>query len=451
MQSSPLLPVNPRICLNLPPGNTPPPVEEVPVIIPAGNENYLNLKSDYIFDQNKLPTFELTLPPEHLAEIDADPAAEKYVEGSMIFEGETLSPVGIRYKGSVGAFVNCLSGTNLLNPSGHKICTKLSMKVKVNWTDTDDKFYGLKKLQFHSQNLDNSQLKERLGYWLFQQMGVAAPRSIHARLIINGEYQGLFALTEQIDGRFTRFNYGDGTGNLYKEIWPINSNGVPHNPQSYLNALETNEEDNPSPDMIRTFGQEIANADVDSVGNVIIKWMDLDEIMAYIAVDRTIRVDDGAFHWYCNGFSCSNHNYFWYEDPTQIKMHLIPWDMDNAFENIISDVNPVTPIADEWGEISNNCEPFVYGSFQFSQRSAACDKLTAGWVSFEAEYEQKILELKEGPLSVAAIDAQLTSWIEQIRSATVEASEKHGDAISVSAWEAEIQNLISNINYARNN
>ena len=45
----------------------------------------------------------------------------------------------------------------------------------------------------------------------FSEKGVPAPRSVHARLFINGEYNGIFALTEQIDGRFTRENFEDGT------------------------------------------------------------------------------------------------------------------------------------------------------------------------------------------------------------------------------------------------
>ena len=100
-----------------------------PIEIPAAYETGA---SELIFDQGQLHTFELDLAPELLAELDADPAAEQYVAGTLTFAGETL-PVGIRYKGSVGAFVNCLSGDNIFEPSGRKTCTKLSMKVKANW------------------------------------------------------------------------------------------------------------------------------------------------------------------------------------------------------------------------------------------------------------------------------------------------------------------------------
>ena len=130
--------------------------------------NYKTGDSSYIFDQNTLHTFELTLSEEDLALIDKQPGKEEYVEGSMTFEGEEIGPVGIRYKGSVGAWVGCVAG-DFFEAEGEKTCTKLSMKVKINWEDTDDTFYGLKKLQFHSQNLDPTKMHERLGYWLFEK------------------------------------------------------------------------------------------------------------------------------------------------------------------------------------------------------------------------------------------------------------------------------------------
>ena len=418
---------------------------------PTGDEPYLNLNSDYIFDQEKLLTFELKISSSNLAKIDADPAAEEYVEGVLIFEGDTLNPVGIRYKGSVGGFVGCVSGSDWSNPSGYKTCTKLSMKVKINWNASEDQFYGLKKLQFHSQNLDPSQMRERLGYWLFREMGVPAPRSVHARLVINGQYSGLYALTEQIDGRFSKYNFDDGDGNLYKEVWPVGMNGQAHNEQTYLNNLKTNEDTNPSAAIIRNFGLAISNADPSTIQNVISASMDINEILSYCVVDRTIRHDDGPFHWYCDGNGCSNHNYYWYEEPGNEQLHLIPWDLDNAFENITYNANPVTPIADGWGETSANCEPFSYGLFGIRQWSAACDKLTGGWASYTDEYEQIKTQLIEGPFSESQANTMLDIWSAQIREAIIEADQTHDDASSVAEWEQAISILKNQLEFARIN
>lgn len=422
----------------------------LPTIIPTGAEQYLNEDSDYIFNQDKLPEFELVLSPENLAKIDADPAAEEYVEGMLIFENDTISPVGIRYKGSIGAFVNCLSGNDWNNPSGRKVCTKLSMKIKINWEGREEKFYGLKKLQFHAQNLDDSQLRDRVGYWLFRQMGVAAPRAVHARLTINGQYSGLYALVEQIDGRFTRYHFDDGEGNLYKEVWPLTYTGAPNTESAYLAALKTNEDENPSVAVIKQFGEQLSITDEAELPAIVEERMELEKTMSYVVVDRAIRHDDGPFHWYCSGGGCNNHNYYWYEEPASGKLHLIPWDLDNAFENIINNNNAITAILDDWGEISNNCEPFNSAWFGLKQRSAACDKLTAAWVSFDTEYESLREQFFQGPCSEATVNQKIDEWSAQIRTATEEARDMHDDAISIATWEQAITRLKQQIDYARN-
>ena len=424
---------------------------KAPIIKPDGSEQYLNSNSDFIFDQNELRTFELKLSEKDLEKIDSDPTAEKYVEGMMVFEGDTISPIGIRYKGSVGAWVGCVDGENWFEPSGKKICTKLSTKVKINWKGRDERFYGLKKLQFHAQNLDPSLMHERLGYWLFRSMGVEAPRSVHARLVINGEFIGLYALTEQIDGAFTDYHFDDKDGNLYKEVWPLNMNGEPMDSQSLISALKTNEDDNPSTDIISGFADKLYNGKESDIANIISEYMDINKVLSLVVVDRAIRHDDGFLHWYCEEEGCWSHNFYWYEEPNNKKVNLIPWDLDNAFENIINDVNPVTPIADRWGQISNNCNPFPYGDFGLYQWSASCDKLTGGWAMHKELYEELKNNFIQGPFAANNVNALLTDWSDQIRPVVKEAQDKNTwDQLTVEQWESKLYELRDQLEFARN-
>jgi spore coat protein CotH len=418
-------------------------------IDPTGNEKYLNESSDYIFDQNALHTFELSIPLEDLNKIDSDPTAEKYVEGTLKFNGEVISPVGIRYKGSVGAFVGGVSGRDWSNPSGHKKATKLSMKVKIDWKDSSRSFYGLKKLQFHAQNLDPSQMHERLGYWLFREMGVAAPRSVHARLIINGEYSGVYALTEQIDEQFIAYNYGDASGNLYKEVWPLDYHGQALDENIFLEHLKTNEKANVDANIIKSFADDIVEATDDELRGIIKKRMDLNKIMSFAVVDRMIRNDDGAFHWYCGSSGCDNHNYYWYEEPSTRKLHLIPWDLDDAFENIGYGKSPVTVIYNKWGETSNDCKPFPTGVRGYYQKSAACDKLTMGWVSFIQEYDSLKIVFKNGPFAEEIVFEKVDEWSEQIREASREARSTHRDALKEKDWDEALYNLKGELRHSR--
>lgn len=415
----------------------------IKTINPDGSEKYLILDSDYIFNENELHTFELKIPEGSLKKLDTDPSAEEYIEGMLIFEGDTLSPVGIRYKGNVGAWVGCLSGKDPFKPSGKKICTKLSMKVKINWNEKNKKFYGLKKLQFHSQNNDPTQLHERLGYWFYREMGVPAPRSVHAQLIINDEYSGLYALTEQIDDRFTDYHFSDGSGNLYKEIWPLNHNGNVIKEKKIRDGLKTNENDNTSIELFKGFGEMMANADSISSREIMKNYMDINSIISYVVVDRAIRNDDGVFHWYNFFLDVSfNHNYYWYEHPKENKLYLIPWDLDNAFDNITFE-NPITFIADDWGEISNDCKPFKYGDWGVKQRSAGCDKIIVAWISFKKEYQQLQSKFQDNLINKSLI--MVDTWSDQIKNATINAEELHTDALSYKKWVRSIEVLKAQI------
>ena len=403
---------------------------DLPNIKPRGNENYLRQNSDYIYNQEKVKTFELIISPDDLTKIDGNPVLEEYVEAALIFEGDTISPVGVRYKGSIGAFGGCLSDPDWGHPAGRKVCEKLSMQIKINWKDRKERFFDLNKLQFHSQNYDKSQLRERLAYWLFAEMGVPSPRSVHARLIINKKYSGFYGLTEEIDNRFAEYFYKEGKGNIYKEVWPVKPDGELQTDNAFIAALKTNEEEK-NINLIKEFGQAIASSNPSNSKEVVRKYMKINEIMSYIVVDRAIRHDDGPFHWYCADQtvgSCVNHNYYWFEDKKNKKMHLIPWDMDGAFEQVILTSNPYTGMGDKLGDISNSCLPFTFGADR-KQRSAACEKLTASWLSFGQEYTTIKNDFQSNFVANNKILSQLDIWAKQIEPFIIEADKIHNKGI----------------------
>lgn len=424
----------------------------VPIIVPTGNEKYLTEDSEVLFHQDSFYRFDITMPERALAFIDNDPKAEQYVEASLTLRGETISPIGIRYKGSAGAFGIGLEDGSILQPAS-KVGTKLSMKIKIDWDHHHhNEFYGQEKIQLHAMNTDKSQMHDRLGYWLFGQMDVPAPRATHAKVYINGDYYGVYALVEQIDEEFVERHYTNDDGNLYKEIWPLTSDNKKRPISAYYKALRTNEHSGVTAELIDQFAKELeASSGLSSLRNTIEDYMVLDEIIRYIVVDRTIRNDDGAFHWYCNssGSICNPHNFYWYENPSTQKMHLIPWDLDNAFENIIQ-ANSTTAIVNPWNEVPNSCTPFVYID-GYKQRPAYCDKLTQGWASYTPELAQAKARFITGPFSQQSVHEQLDKWTAQIRAATEEAALLHDDAPTLSEWQSGLQLLKDRTDYARTN
>ena len=88
-------------------------------------------------------------------------------------------------------------------------------------------------------NLDPSQLREQVGYHLLREM-VSLPSIDPRPVVVNGEFVGLFALTENVVGHH-RASFNDGTGNLYKEVWPFTASGTLTGEAVYLDSLRTNE------------------------------------------------------------------------------------------------------------------------------------------------------------------------------------------------------------------
>jgi len=419
----------------------------------------------FVWDDSQLQTYELQIAQQDLDFLDSAPADEIYVPGTLIY-GQESYPVGVRYKGSVGGYVGCVSGGGGLNPastSGRKTCPKLSMKVSFNWTNNGTlpdggRFHGLKKLQFHSMNSDASMMRDRLGYALFREMGIASPRAVHARLIINGQYEGLFINVEQIDSRFTRAHFTDGgDGNLYKEVWPKWTN-----PGDYMLGLRTNETDpGLSFDKVVRFAQGIgATTGQQQALDVARQWMDMNYVYKFIAVDRAIVHDDGMFHWYCQGGlislstgnnpgPCSNHNYYVYESQTADYLWLVPWDLDLSFGG----ESQITPITEAWNDTNVSCSTSGGGASITPQMAPGCDKLTAGWAFDNAAYQAAIRELLAGPFAQGNVDGKLDAWSAQISNAVGEQAQNLGggqDIPSVNNWQSAVSSLRQYVNSRRN-
>lgn len=402
----------------------------------------------FLWDDTTFRTFEIEVSEANLATIDADPAAEEYVEATLKFGDEVYPQVGLRYKGSVGAFIGCTSGGAPFMPSGSKTCPKLSMKVSMNWITPGGRFYGLKKLQFHSMNNDDSLMRERLGYTMFREMGIAGPRAQHVRLMINGAFAGLFLLVEEVDSRFTRSRFSEGgDGNLYKEIWPKWTGATDYAPP----ALQTNEDDpDLSYDRVLRFAMAMEGAaEPDGARALVEQWMDLDYTLSFIAVDRTLLHDDGMFHWYCNTGTagstgnnpgaCSNHNYFWYEEKGWDRLWLVPWDLDLSLGN---DIGGITNISTAWDAPSTNC------TGAFGQLPPSCDKLTRTWATWQMRYKAEVRRLLDGPFAASNVDPKLEAWSAQI-SAAVDEAEAAGHSPTAAAWSSAMTSLRSTIGNRR--
>lgn len=347
----------------------------------------------WVFEPAAVHTYDLTLDPEVWAELQRNARDEQYVPAELRAAGRALSRVGLRFKGSLGTLESCFAEDGSLR------CAKLSMKLEFDEYVAEQRFFGLRRLNFNSMLSDDTRMHERLAYRVYRELGLVAPRSAHARLRINGEDWGLFSLVEEVDGRFTDQHFEAGDGNLYKEVWPGKSD------ESLLaEALKTNEELADHSGFLQ-FDAELRAARVDQLPAVVERYLDVDAALAYLAVDQTLVNWDGVAAFYCYGGAyCENHNYYWYQAELEPRFTLVPWDLDNTFESSLLTAVPGLL------EVPADCS-VRYEATARQLEAPGCDALLRGLVSRRADrYGEQLERLLAGPFAPGVIEG----WIEEL-------------------------------------
>jgi len=393
-----------------------------------------NDEAAYLFDASTLRTYNIVIATEELARIDAQPSAEEWVTATLEFEGRTYGPLKMRYKGSTGSFkAPCTTGDADAPKAG-----KCSIKLGFDEVDENARFYGLKKLNFHAMNNDLSLLRDRLGYTMFRESNLVAPRAMHAKILINGALEGVFIAVEQIDGRFTRARFTEGgEGNVYKASW-VSRNGE----AEFIAALETNSEVHDVSGMLEFQAAVRTSADATE------QFVDRAYMMRYLAVDRVVVNDDGALHFYCDPnspphYAVGNGNFYWYQAGAAQRFWLIPWDLDLAFDG-----TPWVTIRPEWSADAD-CTCVAPPTMYAAQMPPSCDPLVAHFASWRADYDLEVDKFLQGPFAAPRVDGKLEEWTKQLEPVVTEASSSGRDAPSVDEWKYGVNELRKKIKSQR--
>ncbi len=375
-----------------------------------------------LFAWPTVPTFDLTLPADRWRYLQDHAADEEYEPACLAFEGDQVGSVGLRFKGSYGTLYPCLSG--------EVDCAKLSMKIKFSEIDEALRLFGLKRLNFHSMIHDQTRLRERLGYDLYREMGIDAPRSAWAVLRINGESYGLFSMVEQVDGRFTDDRWpDDGDGNLFKEAWPQTDSA-----SYYVDRLKTNEEEGDVSKFVEFFTELDSATTSEDRAAALGSWTSIERFQRYMAVDDAIFNCDGVTAFYTEEGWKGNHNYYFYEATERDHFTIIPWDLDATFTPRAS-----WSMIPRWTDIPEDCEQ-TYPTWDGADLQAVapgCDPLFQG-LAFDLDpYRAAIDELLDGPFAEDHVLDKIDNLMPHIADAIAEDALGPGTA----GWEGAVSEL----------
>jgi hypothetical protein len=148
-----------------------------------------------VFDLSMLHRVELTVAPGDLPTLENDPDA--WVQATLSLDGGQAYVVGLRKKG----------GINSLQP----LDGKPAFSVKVGQFVADQTIDGLGRLVLNNSVQDEGLLSEHLGYEVARRAGIAAPRTSHGVVVLNGQGKGIYVLKELINKNFLRDAFGSTT------------------------------------------------------------------------------------------------------------------------------------------------------------------------------------------------------------------------------------------------
>lgn len=260
----------------------------------------------------------------HDARIEIDPSAWKalrdnylsnqYYAANFSVDGVAVSQVGIRSRGD-----------------GSRSEEKPGLKIDFNKYVPSQEYYGYKSLVIDNLTQDASMLRERLAFLVFEAMGIAAPRNAHARLTVNGESWGLFALVEPVSKPFLKTRLGEESGNLfdYEYRFPYDFSWRGGEVSWYVPLPfepETNEDKDDVGDGLVAFVAAINDTPTAGFASAIGSRLDVDRFLAHVATENALAEDDGIV-----GDQGLN-NFYLYEYGQKNRFVFIPWDKDNTFK-----------------------------------------------------------------------------------------------------------------------
>jgi len=120
--------------------------------------------------------------------------------GSVEINGRKFNDIGVRYRES-----------RSFQP-GNK---RNSMYIKLNFIDKEQNYQGNRSIKLSSALRDPSMVREVFGYEIARRY-MPAPQANYARILVNGEYYGLFVNVENIDDAFLDKHFGNNEGTFIR-------------------------------------------------------------------------------------------------------------------------------------------------------------------------------------------------------------------------------------------
>lgn len=237
------------------------------------------------------------------------------IPATLVVDGITYPSVGIRMRSSSSSMV-----------AGNKKPFNLTMDAFVQ----NQAIYGFSTLNLNNGAVDPTLTRETISYRVMRDF-IPSPRTAYFRLHLNGTYWGLYILVEQPNKDFVRTWFSSDEGDRYKGDRPgaaavgtSRLNWLGSTPGLYFNSYEAKTPTHPNvwTDLVNLI-DKLNNTPTANFKTVIEQVLNVDRALWYMALmNMLVNSDD---------YMGAGHNYYMYFDPTDGRMNMIPWDLNESF------------------------------------------------------------------------------------------------------------------------
>jgi spore coat protein H len=280
---------------------------------------------DELFDISTIKEIRLSVNSRDLATLRQTFQLNTYYPADLTWGSVKVRNVGIRSRGAAS-----------------RRGDKLGLRIDFDRYTTGQKFVGLSTVILDNIWQDDSMIREKLAFTFFEKLGQPAPRESYCRLFINNEYQGLYTITEEIDGAFARRVTGETDGTVFEfhadnaRPYRAEDLGVIEN---YKHFFEARTHVLDADTMLFTPIQQLfreANGPDDAVWKMRVgEYLDLDSFMVHAGIEQFIAGNDGLLGAF------GMNNFYLYRFQGSNKHRVFVWDQDQSFI-----VGPESGIAD---------------------------------------------------------------------------------------------------------
>lgn len=274
-----------------------------------------------LFDATVLHEVRLFINSRDLQRLRENYEANTYYTADLLWRNTRIRNVAVRSRGF-----------------GSRNPTKLGLRVDFNRYTRDQRFLGVSSLILDNLWQDPSFIREKLAMSLFERLNQPASRESFARLFLNNEYQGLYAIVEAVDDTYLSRTLGENTGYSFEYRWistyrwedlgdDLSAYRARFEPQNH--ELEA---DSTLFSPIRSLIAEVNGPDDAVWRERVEEYLDLTQFLTYVAVETFISELDGVL-----GYDGTN-NFYLYRFVGTSRHRLLPWDKDNAFNDIESSI-----------------------------------------------------------------------------------------------------------------